>query len=514
MKRKHALKTKLLCLCLGSLFACSMALSACGKIDPDKVPYKDPEKPPVVDPNPPKPVDPDPPNPEEPSTVSYREGYEPTKFNKTVTNEITKLTDGAHVVANSVTLKNGHVAVVYAVEVDLSKVDVVAGTKDNKSSDFTFQKAVPYAHAQAWEKATGGHVYASINADFFGAQCVNAFVKDGVIVKTGHNDNGNYDYKNGASDVPASAPMLFGVKGDIAQIAPIVNYEGDVTTPAVKEKLVKSTLSYQFVAQGKEGGVAISMNVAPSRTAVAFNTTRTTTISNGVVLKVDTTGGYSDMKVLEKSVVTSSTKFSPETGVGYVIANKTNATGFATLNAVEKDGIVSVAVKSEDGLWNGYTTILGCRQALVLDDEIPATVKLENTNGAQATDIPRSAVGIKPNGNVVIFGVEAMRYYGFSEAESDSYGLNLPELAEFIYYYGCTQAANFDGGGSTQIVTRADDETEGKVILRSADKLKKLENGTFVTCSKQECNITNADRLHTAATRPVMNSLLVVSKKK
>jgi len=114
----------------------------------------------------------------------------------------------------------------------------------------------------------------------------------------------------------------------------------------------------------------------------------------------------------------------------------------------------------------------------------------------------------------VIFGVEAMRYYGFSEAESDSYGLNLPELAEFIYYYGCTQAANFDGGGSTQIVTRADDETEGKVILRSADKLKKLENGTFVTCSKQECNITNADRLHTAATRPVMNSLLVVSKKK
>ena len=47
-----------------------------------------------------------------------------------------------------------------------------------------------------------------------------------------------------------------------------------------------------------------------------------------------------------------------------------------------------------------------------------------------------------------------------------------------------------------------------------AVSLKKLENGTFVTCSKQECNITNADRLHTAATRPVMNSLLVVSKKK
>ena len=149
----------------------------------------------------------------------------------------------------------------------------------------------------------------------------------------------------------------------------------------------------------------------------------------------------------------------------------------------------SVEVGSEDGTWNGYDTILGCRQALVIDDEIAETVTLENTNGAQSPDVPRTCVGIKEDGTVVVFMVESM-YYGKKESEGDTHGMNLPELAEFVYYYGCVQAANFDGGGSSQLIVKGEDYDEAKVLVRSSD-----------TASYELLN-----------TRSVISSLLITSK--
>ncbi|MDE5896988.1 MAG: phosphodiester glycosidase family protein, partial [Clostridia bacterium] len=146
-----------------------------------------------------------------------------------------------------------------------------------------------------------------------------------------------------------------------------------------------------------------------------------------------------------------------------------------------------------DGTWDGYDTILGCRQALVINDEIASTVELENTNGAQTTDIPRTCVGIKPDGTVVVFAMESMYYYDhiYHQAkEGDPHGMSLPEIAEFAYYYGCNQAANFDGGGSTQLITRAEDEEKARVLVRSAD--------------------TSSYEL--LKTRVVVNSLMVTSK--
>ena len=82
-------------------------------------------------------------------------------------------------------------------------------------------------------------------------------------------------------------------------------------------------------------------------------------------------------------------------------------------------------------------------------------------------------------------------YYGGKDKEGDTHGMNLPELAEFAYYYGCTQAANFDGGGSTQLVVRGEKEETGRVVVRSSD-----------TASTE-----------LTSTRPVMNGILVTSRK-
>lgn len=361
-------------------------------------------------------VDPDsdgtggtPPVDEKPYVVTYADDYTPTLFDKaTAENEVTKLGDGAYLVANRLKLNDtddvtDRNTVIYTIEVDLTKADIKAGMHNDDTTAVNggsgWKKSAPYTQAKAWAGKTGGHVYASINADFFGEfGVVNAFVKDGVIVKAGHTDNFLYDYQNTKADVPASAPMLFGIKGETAQIAPIMRYEGDVTSAAVKQTLIQAKLTYD-----------------------------------------------ADNRVV-----------------------------------------------SPDGLWNGYTTILGCRQALIIDGEIADTVAKENTNGAQRTDIPRSAVGIKPDGTVVVFAVEAMRYYDRSTSDSDPYGLSLPELAEFMRFYGIENGANFDGGGSTHLVVHGATEEKPHTVVRSAD---------FTATSTR-----------VEATRPVMNSLLVTTK--
>ncbi len=434
-------------------------------------------------------------------TVVYRD-YEPQKFGKSVQNEVTKLGDGVHLVKNTVVKTNGNTSVVYAIEVDLRKAEIHAGSTGNSIvSDPALpnvytKKAAPYTQAKAWESATGGHVYASVNADFFGEvtpnvfKPVNAFVKDGVILKDGHNDKGGYNYTNDDHDVPASAPMLFGVKGDGAQIAPIRAYTGDPKSASVKETLVKSKLSYA-VYDGKNY-IPVSENSNPSADGetLSFRTADYTAFS-GVAVKVARANGITALTVSEKKVISGRTNLETSTEYGWLVAGSASGAAGVWLNKLAVGDSVSLSVVSEDGAWNGYETILGCRHALVVDDAIAATVSSEHSNGAQSPDVPRTAVGLKDKDahTVVVFCVESM-YYGGRSQTGDTHGMNLPELAEFAYFYGCKQAANFDGGGSSHLVVRGDGETSGKTLVRSSD--------------------TGSDGLEN--TRPVLNSLLVTKR--
>ncbi len=507
----------LFCLIISAVMIFTCALAGCGESETppeggDTVQQPEQQKPEQQKPEQQKPEQqkPEEQKPEEQKpeafTVVYRSGYTPEKFSG-VTNEITELGAGVHLVTNKLKKTNGQDVVVYAIEVDLKEANIVAGTKDNAAADFSYAKAAPYAMAQAWEKETGGHVYMSLNADFFGAQCVNAFVKDGVIIKDGHQDKGDYDYalrdengnptgENGAADVPASAPMLFGVKGTTAQIAPIQQYTGDPTTAAVKEPLIKAKLSYT-VKSGSDV-LDVKVNAAPDSGYITFRTAgKSAAQKKGYAVKIDTSKGMSGLTVLEDAQeVKASTEYEAGEGYGWLQSTSTVGSGIKKyLSSLKAGDKVNISVTSPDGTWDGYETILGCRHALVVGDKIADTVKKEYSNGAQSPEVPRSAVGVKPNGNVVIFAVESLWYGGSKtdavRVETDTHGMNLPELAEFAYYYGCTQAANFDGGGSTQLVVRGEKEETGRVVVRSSD-----------TGSTELMN-----------TRVVMNSILVTSRK-
>lgn len=54
---------------------------------------------------------------------------------------------------------------------------------------------------------------------------------------------------------------------------------------------------------------------------------------------------------------------------------------------------------------------------------------------------PRTAIGKKQDGTIILFVVDGRSSY--------SYGLSIPELQKCLYWIGCVDALNLDGGGST-----------------------------------------------------------------
>ncbi len=68
---------------------------------------------------------------------------------------------------------------------------------------------------------------------------------------------------------------------------------------------------------------------------------------------------------------------------------------------------------------------------------------------------PRTAIGVRPDGTIVIVGVEG--------GQARSVGMTLPELADFMVDRGVAQAMNLDGGGSTTIWA------QGTVLNRPSD---------------------------------------------
>ncbi|MES2417650.1 MAG: phosphodiester glycosidase family protein [Bacteroidota bacterium] len=76
---------------------------------------------------------------------------------------------------------------------------------------------------------------------------------------------------------------------------------------------------------------------------------------------------------------------------------------------------------------------------LIFDKNIE---KLDSTSFTKARH-PRSAIGIKPNGKVILLTIDGRN--------ENSAGVSLIELTNVMRWLGCTSAINLDGGGSTAL---------------------------------------------------------------
>jgi len=88
-------------------------------------------------------------------------------------------------------------------------------------------------------------------------------------------------------------------------------------------------------------------------------------------------------------------------------------------------------LREEDVMLSGPLLILNQKEELL------------DTSAFNRLRHPRSAIGIKPNGKVILLTVDGR--------QDNSAGMSLFELTKVMQWLGCTSAINLDGGGSTAL---------------------------------------------------------------
>ena len=415
--------------------------------------------------------------------------YSPTTFKVSTYQTTTKsLGDGVDLVQATFQLNNNSQVSPYCVVVDLKKANIVAGSYNNSTDPASYNtKSTPYAQAVAWENANPGKkVIAATNADYFGSEPVNAFVKDGVILKAAHNSD--------ASDVPVSDPKLFGVSSAGAKIDSMTHFQDYSTN---QNSSLKDSGLVLLKSDGTQQGIyGYRQDFLTSDTAIGVMTIKDVQKpikANAKVYKFkkiqkdQCKDGEIRACLVEQVTNTSLVKITND-DYGYI----SFGVKFSGNKLVVGDyfSIVNGTVLSDDGIWNYYDTILGARHSLIEEGTIPSTVAKETSNGASYR-VPRSAVGVMPDGKVVIVSVEDL-HYNSNNGVSTCTGMTLSQLADFMRYFGCYDAANFDGGGSSQLLTKSGLNGAGNYVVttRSSD-----------TASTTAYN-----------TRPVINTIIVTTK--
>lgn len=103
-----------------------------------------------------------------------------------------------------------------------------------------------------------------------------------------------------------------------------------------------------------------------------------------------------------------------------------------------------IAIKKWDGTPDWETRLL--EQNIMLNGPLLTynTVdELLDTTSFTRLRHPRTCLGVKPNGKIVLLTVDGRN--------ENSAGMSLHELAKLMKWLGCTSAINFDGGGSTTL---------------------------------------------------------------
>lgn len=112
--------------------------------------------------------------------------------------------------------------------------------------------------------------------------------------------------------------------------------------------------------------------------------------------------------------------------------------------------------------WDSVENAIGGSDIFIENGEI----KRELIDQAhEKTANPRTAIGIRKDGTVLIFAVDGR--------SDDSYGLRMVSLAETLLSFGCVTAMNLDGGGSTTVVARSTNDEQITLINTPSDSAER-----------------------------------------
>lgn len=132
---------------------------------------------------------------------------------------------------------------------------------------------------------------------------------------------------------------------------------------------------------------------------------------------------------------------------------------------------IELSVTAQDSRWTTAQSALGAYAWIVQNGVVQG--------GLDTTAAPRTALGIKPDGQVVLYTIDGRR-------PGHSVGAGVSQVAKRLVELGCDQAVLFDGGGSTTFgATGALDSAFSLQNKPSEGSLRSVTNALFFVSDQQ-----------------------------
>lgn len=200
-------------------------------------------------------------------------------------------------------------------------------------------------------------------------------------------------------------------------------------------------------------------------------TTHSTVAGTEYVFRLDegifSVGGTVRATLTEKRENTKDSEIPADGFVIYLDPACTQAKAYSALVVGET---VTLSVTAAEG-WEDVTFAIGGGDILVADgvarthdDDYKETDHAKTAN-------PRTAVGYTADGRLCFFAVDGRT--------ASSRGMTLPELAETMAGLGCIGALNLDGGGSTTVLVRGQDDRLSLMNVPTDGGERKISNAVL-----------------------------------
>ena len=153
------------------------------------------------------------------------------------------------------------------------------------------------------------------------------------------------------------------------------------------------------------------------------------------------------------------------------------------LRGMEEGGVFGLSISAPNEMWNDVVEAVGGLYLLVKDGVAQSNF--------EATNAPRTAVGVKANGDVVFYTVDGRK-------SGHSIGSSLGTLAQRLVELGCVSAICLDGGGSTTAVATLPDSTDPTLLNVPSDGAERKVS-SFLFLLSDGTPTRDADHVYLAA---------------
>lgn len=140
------------------------------------------------------------------------------------------------------------------------------------------------------------------------------------------------------------------------------------------------------------------------------------------------------------------------------------------LRRVTPGSQMTVQVTTPDPAWSEVDYAIGALYALVENGRVVPGLK-KDVN-------PRTAVGLRPDGTVLLYTIDGRR-------SGHSIGASMAQVAQRLIELGCTSALCLDGGGSTTLSVTQPDSTTAAVVNRTSGSERAVTNHIFLVADNQ-----------------------------